>query len=403
MLILTVASIVVSLLWAAVWFFHLRPQWMGAPDLHVGEGGTGLEGGISIVIPARNEEERLPGLLESLGLAAGEILEILVVDDHSEDGTAAAVRRAMKSDSRIRLLSSPPRPAGWAGKPWALSKGVTETAGRWLLFVDADVILDATALEAACRAVEGEDLDALSLLPPMKTPSAAGTMLLACYTLSRCLLFRPARPGRPGLVQGQFLLVRREAYEKAGGYERVRHSLIEDVDFGARLQEAGFRVRTRRAGKFLTTRLPDSFAGTWESFRKHLFPAFGFSLGRTAAITLLHLVLFTFPALFLALFPLFFQQDRTDSILTAAAFPASILTLTVIYRMIFVTLRDELFPTPVMLLVPPTYLLFALLLMQSVRDYRRGSVTWKGRSYGRAFFGAAEHREKDSTVARKSG
>jgi glycosyltransferase involved in cell wall biosynthesis len=114
---------------------------------------------LSLVIPARNEVLRLPHLLASLKNQSHPPLEILVVDDHSDDDTAAL---AMQGGARV--LASAPLPKGWRGKTWACHQGAHAAKGKWLLFLDADVTLQPTALGqilTACRANGG----AVSVLP----------------------------------------------------------------------------------------------------------------------------------------------------------------------------------------------------------------------------------------------
>ena len=94
---------------------------------------------VSVLIPARNEELRLRPCLGTLSDSDYPILEILVLDDHSTDGTAQLVNQRAKGDPRIRLLSGQPLPTGWVGKPWACHQLSREAQGEYLLFVDADL------------------------------------------------------------------------------------------------------------------------------------------------------------------------------------------------------------------------------------------------------------------------
>ena len=224
---------------------------------------------VSIVVPARNEEENLRVLLPSLVGLGYEPREVIVVDDDSTDGTA---RVAEVHGARVVSTAGDP-PAGWTGKTWSMERGFREARGEWLLFVDADVWLGRGCLGAAMAAVHEARLDALSLFPDQRCVEHAERLLLpfafAGYFsgVGRDLNTGPDN----ALLNGQFLLVRRSAYEAIGGHRQVSGSVVEDVALGKVLLRAGYRVGIYRAGGLAGVRMYRSAAGLLEGFGKNAF------------------------------------------------------------------------------------------------------------------------------------
>lgn len=369
-----VALLLVALAWLALWFLRLGPAWSDAAPWD--DTTAALPGGVSLIIPARNEARRLPTLLAGLAGEGPPELEILVVDDDSTDGTASAVLGARARDGRVRLVSCPPRPAGWAGKTWALDRGVAAASGQWLVFCDADLEPESGFLGCAFGLIRREKLDALSLLPRMSNRRRAPSILLACFVVSRALLFRPAAPGRRGLVQGAFLAVRRAAYEAVGGFDRLKGSLLEDVELGLLLQGAGFRVHTRPARRLLRTVTYETWTATREGLKKHLFAALDWSLARLTGVVILHGLLFVFP-----LVSLMAALPAAGNLDGAAVLTASCLALAAMYAVNLPLVRAEGLPLAAGLALPLAFLAFGELLAESAWGYRRGTIVWKGRSY----------------------
>jgi hypothetical protein len=137
----------------------------------------------------------------------------------------------------------------------------------------------------------------------MKNAGLPAAMLLACLAVARTLLFRPARPGRPGLVQGAFLVLRRSAYEAVGGHAGLKRSLLEDVELGRRLWRSGYRVRTYLAPTHLETAMYRNFGEAWQGVGKHIHPVMGASLWRLAGAACAFLALLFVPVASLAVGP----------------------------------------------------------------------------------------------------
>lgn len=237
---------------AALWSWRLGALFRGRAR---GEGAQ--RGGVlpvSIIVPARNEAHNLPALLASLKALEPAPLEIVVVDDHSTDGTGDIARAA-----GVRVVSPPPLPPGWNGKPWACRTGASAARGEYLLFTDADTVHAPGSLGQAMAELRARDAALLSAVPT-HIVRAAWEKLQGVFQLLLLIATRAGAPesatragapeaaggaGAAGRAHerrfsiGQYLLFRREAYEGIGGHEPVKQRIAEDLAFARLIADAG--------------------------------------------------------------------------------------------------------------------------------------------------------------------
>ncbi|MFZ5876011.1 MAG: glycosyltransferase [Nitrospirota bacterium] len=230
---------------------------------------------VSVVIPARNEARDLGATIESLLGQRGVELEVLIVDDHSVDGTAAIARRYAALDSRVRALSAPTLPDGWCGKPHAQAYGVSLATRPLLLFADADVRFAPAAVASAVRELERRGVDLVTLLPATELRSfwerAVQPVMAAVifYGVSFTRVNDPADPQSMGV--GAFLLVRRSTYDAAGGHHAIRDRIVDDYALAESVKRAGGKLWLADGGDLLSIRMYHSFAELWRGWSKNLY------------------------------------------------------------------------------------------------------------------------------------
>ncbi len=253
---------------------------------------------VSILIPARNEERSIADCAGSLLRQDYPNCEVIVLDDHSDDATAAVVQRLFagaKSERphlSTRLLSGEPLPAGWTGKNWACHQLSQAARGEFLFFTDADTTHAPGTVTAAVAYALSHRAGLVSAWPRLLTETLGEKLIvpvivligLACYPLwlQRWMQQRTKRAtGRDvrglGVANGQFMFFTRRAYTRIGGHEAVRAHVVEDVTLGremAALMPEGERLFNCDALEFSTVRMYRSFGETWEGFTKNVRAAF---------------------------------------------------------------------------------------------------------------------------------
>ena len=321
----------------------------------------------TVLLPVRDEERNLPDCLAALLVLEGRPA-IRVVDDGSSDATAALAAAAAAREPRVMPVTAGPLPPGWRGKVHALWAGSHGVETGWLLLTDADARHRPATLARALGAAARWRLDAVSLAGFQEARGLAENLLVpGVFALLDALLGdweEAADAGGPPVANGQFLLLRRAAWESCGGFESVRHEAIDDVAMAALLRRHGYRTGFFRAPDLLSVRMYRGFREATRGWRRNL----GGLLGPRPGATLAALAALAAPALGLA------------AALAAGSFVAAAL-LWGAGAATSALLRAGSGNRPAYaLLYPLDALLLAGVLAAGVRDRRRGRLlSWKGR------------------------
>ena len=224
---------------------------------------------VSVIIPARDEEARLPCLLESLAHQEVEPLEVVVVDDGSRDATAEVALRAGAT-----LVEAPDRPNGWLGKPWACHVGARDARGDLLVFLDADVWLAPDALARLVSThVEATPDGLLSVQPYHEVRRPYEQLSAVCNTVSVLASGMATLPSRAtvDVAFGPCLVTRAEDLQAAGGFAAVAGEVVEDIALAAAYRAAGRTVVCLGGGDTVRFRMyPDGLASLVEGWTKNL-------------------------------------------------------------------------------------------------------------------------------------
>jgi len=251
---------------------------------------------LSVIVPARNEEDCLGACLESLvaqsddGWKLGRDWEVLVVDDGSTDRT----REIAKSFDDVAVISPAALRKGWTGKANAAWTASKQAQGNWLLFTDADTVHEPGDLRRALHEAEKHKVAMLSYSPRQVVTGFWQRALMPLVFSELALAYPPAKVSDPesrlAAANGQFLLVRRDTYVQIGGHEAVADSMLEDVDLAYLVKRRKLGLRFRYAPDALSARMYRSFGQMCEGWTKNLAMLFGNTL-ITAAWKLLDIAL----------------------------------------------------------------------------------------------------------------
>lgn len=324
---------------------------------------------VTAIVPARNEEAVIATCLESLALQP-EIAEILVVNDQSTDKTAEIVRRLMTTIPHLRLLETQDVPAGWVGKNNAVFLGAQEAKTPWLLFTDADAELLPCAIARAQQTAQDHTAALVSFSPEQITEKWYEKALIP-FVYNRLAkhfsyddVNNPASPA--AAANGQFLMIRRDAYEAIGGHASVSAEVLEDVAIAKRAKAAGFRLWFGSGQGIVRVRMYRSFRAMWQGWKKNLY----LLVGGTPRAMFRELE-FTIPWVAIAVLLIGIKVPL-------AMFLGVCLLLLRQFTYGLEITRNQ-YPSKFIIYYVPAVALYAGVLWASYRSYARGKVEWKGR------------------------
>jgi chlorobactene glucosyltransferase len=340
---------------------------------------------MTVIIPARDEAANIGACLRSLLTQEypTQRLRIVVVDDDSRDDTAAIVAAMAATDSRLTPLTAPPLPPGWKGKAHACWYAVqAEPANTdWLCFLDADMRAHPLALASAVQLARAGALDLLSLAPRHELGSVAERLIIPCGLYILAFSKDQARIQAPdseeALCTGQFMLVRRNAYQQVGGYARVRDSICEDLDFALLLKRNGHKVRLEDGSAVLMTRMYTGWGTLWPGFAKNLVYMLG---GRARTLlTALSAIVLSWSAVILPLIGAASCHSGAHG--ACMALLPALLGSGAAFGLHFAGALHFGIPWWYGLTFPIGYTVGALIALDSIRWRLVHRVEWKGRRY----------------------
>ncbi|HET9221184.1 MAG TPA: glycosyltransferase family 2 protein [Roseiflexaceae bacterium] len=338
---------------------------------------------ISVIVPARNEAANIERCVRSLLAQTYPNLEIVVIDDGSDDATPAILARLAAESSRLRVLVGRPLPRGWLGKPYAVYQAVQRARGDWLLFVDADVTLHPSVLSSAYQAAQHNQAALISLWARQEL----GTLwerivqpVIIGLNHSVDPFQRSSSPRHPDAVcaNGQFMLVERQAYERVGGHIAVRDELVEDQKLSWHFKRAGYRALMLDGTWGVSTRMYTSLRGIWEGWSKSNFLMLGRSYLLVLAGILTTFIVIVSPTM-LFVCSLLMQVSGSQ-----AGYLLLINLLLILALLVTRWRMRRYFPTPLTdyLWHPIGGLIFIGIIFNSAyRHSCQRGVVWKGRRY----------------------
>lgn len=331
---------------------------------------------ISAIIPARDEEDNIEASVASLATLP-EISEIIVINDQSTDRTGEILARASKTIPQLRIIESVALPPGWVGKNHAAWLGAQAAKCEWLFFSDADTVHLSGAAHRALEDARAFDAALVSYSPEQIMRSFAERALIPFVycRLSRKFDFARVNDASApdAAANGQFLLIRRDAYEKIGGHRAVAGAILEDVALARRAKQAGFRLHFASGQGIARTRMYRSFAAMWEGWTKNLYLLLGGTPGGA-----LKEILLTFPWPVIILLVAGFALRGVAGYSLVAL---GIIWLAGCHAAYARELRRNRYSARLILYYVPGVCLYAAVVAASAWNHRRGKIVWKGREY----------------------
>ena len=338
---------------------------------------------VSVILPARNEEEFIGKCLDSLIKQDYKNYEIIVIDDSSEDSTGKIISEYAEKNINVISVSARPKPDGWMGKNWACMEGYKKASGELLLFTDADTNHAENVMSLAVAHLNSFNLDALSAIPKMRTLDFWTNITLPMISTFLHTRFSALNVNNPskktGYFFGSFFILKKKTYEEVGTHEGVKQEIIEDGALGKKVKEAGYKMKMVRADHLIDAVWARDKSTLWNALKRLMIPLYlqsgKIAIGIFFAIVFLLFVPFPIFAISAAL-PV---ETASTKMLCITSAIASLLIYTGAVIEVKVGLRLRF----VYALFAPLGSLVVVLgfLSGLLQAKRTSSVTWRGRSY----------------------
>jgi glycosyltransferase involved in cell wall biosynthesis len=377
-----IAGSILALAWfsrileAAIGMPHVadiaRPEWDRkiTPD---------AEPRVSIIVPARNEEDDIRRTLDQLLALDYSNYEVIAVNDRSTDRTgqllddvAASDRRSVRA-TRLKVIHISELPAGWMGKTHAMWSAGQQATGDWLLFTDADVLFKPDSLRRAVAYAEAENADHLVLFPRMIMNGPGERMMIAFFQALFVFGHRPWKVADPKardhMGVGAFNMVRRPVYDAIGTYRALRMEVLDDMKLGKVVKNAGYRQRNVFGDDLISLRWAKGAFGVVNNLTKNFFAVLSFQWFRTV-ITIVGLG-------FLNLGP--FLGLGLAHGWARVPYAIALLSLFLIYY--GMSVRSAVPPYYFFLHPVSTSLFMYTLLRSMVHTLRNDGIVWRGTKY----------------------
>jgi glycosyltransferase involved in cell wall biosynthesis len=328
---------------------------------------------ISLIFAARDEEEKLPAALATLVQLDYPHLEIMAVNDRSQDSTGQILDEFAHADGRAHVAHVEALPSGWLGKPHALQKAYEASTGEWLLFTDADVRFAPDALRRAVSLAKQRDVDHLTLFGDVEMHGFWETTLITFFGMAFHLSTDPYRVSNPHswtyVGVGAFQLLKRSTYEAVGTHRRLAMEVVDDMKLGRIVKQGRFRSSVGLAQNAVLIRWHAGLGNLVRGVTKNFFAALGYNVAFVllAAIAMLLLNVAPFVAVFGA-----YGWIRICAAIAVAIAIGFHVGVNIVMRV-----------SPLYALTHPLgALLFCYMLLRSTAvTLWRGGVTWRGTFY----------------------
>lgn len=328
---------------------------------------------LSVVIAARDEERNVEAALRSVLRQSYPELEVVVVDDRSSDATGPILDRMEMANRHLRVLHVEELPPGWLGKNHALHVGATQATGEWILFTDADVVMDSTATARAVAYAQAEDLDHLAAAPGLVSRGPLLDLFVGLFALLFARFTQPWKARDPRsrrhIGVGAFNLVRAEAYRAVGGHRPIAMRPDDDLKLGKLLKREGHRQDLVFGRGMISVEWYASVREAVRGLEKNAFAGLEYSVAAVLGSTLSLLVLGVWP--FLAVWV-------TDGLAQALS-AATIVVMVAIYAAS--TRASGANPLYGVLLPVPILLLVYAVWRSTLVTLRQGGIRWRGTHY----------------------
>jgi len=334
---------------------------------------------VSILIPARNEEDVIESTIKSITNQSYQNYELIILDDNSSDATKSIIQKHAKLNHKIEQINGSPLPSGWLGKNWACHQLSEKAKGEYILFIDADTNIDKFILQDSIVALQKEKIDLLTLVPGRDTKLIADhamkkiiSWFIVCW-LPMKLAMNLNAPFLSATF-GQFMLFKKSSFTQIGGFIAIKDNPVDDFQLGRNIKRSLFKWMLYDAAFRITTRTYNTNKDLISGYSKNIFPALGYSISIFLIIFLILLSFVIGSTLPIVLYFLGLLHNQELILLCITL----LILLFISWEIVTIRFKYSIF-TPFSF--PILISLVLLLALRSFIDNVFYSLTWKGRSY----------------------
>lgn len=398
--IITVLVITTGIFGTWLYFLvYMLKSFKESPTLrHFGEPSNRAFPLISVIVPARNEEEYITRCLDGLVKQDYPNFEIILVDDSSEDGTWEIMQKySTKYKELVTALQAGVKPSGWVGKNWACYQGYLHCKGDLLLFTDADTDHNTSTMKLAEQNLRRYNADAVTVIPKLLCKDLWTKITLPMLSIFLHTRFSSLRVNNPktkiGYFFGSFYLITRSSYEAIGTHKIVRQELVEDGALGAELKKKKFLIRVVRGESYIAAVWARDLDTLWHGLRRLVIPLYSQNKTATILMTVAVVFLLLEPfvllpfSLWLAVFHIelsfVYGPANIFHLLVLFLTTINILTIVLIFAGNGIQSKLGVFQSPFYALCCPlAALVISSCFVSCLIDARKdGEVKWRGRQY----------------------
>ncbi|WP_272480033.1 glycosyltransferase [Aquibacillus koreensis] len=255
---------------------------------------------ISVLIPARDEERNIQGVLQSILAQTHQPIEILVLDDHSTDQTASIVRELAANYQQVKLMKGKPLEPDWQGKSFACHQLAKQAKGDWFLFLDADVRLEKDAVEKLVPSIESQGSGMISGFPRqiVRTISEKLIVTMMMFVILCHLpiwMVRKSKQLKFVAAHGGFILINRKSYQTCGGHESIKGELLDDMALMKQVKLSQQPTTLLKVDSIVHMRMYHNVKGVWHGFSKNIFTGMNRNFLLLSILVISYVWLYVFP------------------------------------------------------------------------------------------------------------
>jgi chlorobactene glucosyltransferase len=340
---------------------------------------------VSVILPARNEEEYIAKCLESLLGQDYPNFEIIAVNDSSNDKTGDIIYEYAKKNSCIVTVNAKPKPDGWAGKNWACYEGYLRATGDIFLFTDADTVHSPYTMSLALGHVLRDNLDAITAIPRLLCKDVWTKITLPMLSNFLHSRFSPLRVNNPktktGYFFGSFYMITRRTYEMVGTHKIVKHELVEDGALGGMVKEQKFRMKMVRGERYIEAMWSRDFQTLWHGLRRLMISIHSQNKIAASMMTIAVFFLLFEPFLLVPYSLVLYLQS--DDFVSQIMFDINLGTVCIIILANAIQSKFGVFQNPFYALASPlSAAIISLSFIASILSAKKaGAVNWRDRRY----------------------